>query len=354
MKKIFTVIAMLCSLTSFSQYGSASWPEFFFGRQPSARAEAMGKSYVAIDGDLATVHFNPAGISSISNLEFNYSHTPPNYYFTKGYYTFYAFGYKQSKYLQLALSHFRFDFGRTQVANATKTPFTETYTLTLSSEPINKLFVGANARYFVWQPGIDRASTTLYFDFGLLKKIPLSKGRLSQSVNIGASIQNLNCSHIDATFNGTETRYELPVITRYGASYRACLGNHFFLDSSSTFQMLVQSEYQDVLNSKHRSAIKVAAELLILEILAVRTGYYSESVDNFGFPDNNKSKIESITYGLGLQLPLYKKMKIPLQINLDYTSLPQVNHSIVLNDAGKFSTYSVRLSFISKKTKNYR
>jgi len=192
MKKLLTIFFLGNSLISFGQYEAGSWPEFFFGRQPSARAEAMGKGYASIDGDLASIHFNPAGIATINKLELNTSYTPPGYYSTKGYYTFYGLGLRQSKYLQLALSQFHFDFGKTQILNANKTPFTERNTLTISSEPIKNLLVGINANYFVWQPGIDNLSTTVYFDFGLIKKFNLLHGNIPQSLSLGSSISNLN------------------------------------------------------------------------------------------------------------------------------------------------------------------
>ncbi len=351
MKKLLTIFSLINSSISFGQYEAGSWSEFFFGRQPSARAEAMGKGYASIDGDLAAIHFNPAGIATINRLELNTSYTPPGYYSTKGYFTFYGLGLKQSKYFQLALSQFHFDFGKTQVLNANKTPFTERNTLTISSEPINNLLVGINVNYFVWQPGIDKTSTTIYFDFGLIKKFNLSHTHIPQSINLGASISNLNYSHVNATFGGITSKYNLPVITRYGANYQLFIGRHFFPDSLHAIRLLLQSEYQMLLNSKYRSAIKIGGELMILEMLSIRAGYYKEKVYNYGFPDYNKSRIEDFTYGFGIQIPLYRFTKIPMNINFDYTSLPQVNYSRTLADPDKYKTYSLRVTIVKKKAK---
>lgn len=343
MKKLLTIFSLVQSSISFGQYEPGSWPEFFFGRQPGARAEAMGKGYASIDGDLATVHFNPAGIATINNFELNTSYTPPDYYSTNAYYTFYGVGLRQSKYFQLALSRFHFDFDKTPVLNANKTPFTERNTLTISSEPVHNLFVGINGNYFVWQPGIDKASATIYLDLGVIKKFNLSTGNVSQSINLGSSISNVNYSHVNATFSGITSKYDLPVITRYGANYQVSIGKCFLADTLNAMGLLLQSEYQMLLNSKYRSAIKIGGEIMILEMLAIRIGFYEEKVCDFGFPDYNKNKIEDLTYGWGIQIPLYRLAKLPATIHFDYTSLPQVNYSKTLPDPEKFNTYSLRI-----------
>ena len=351
MKKLLTILSLISYSASFGQYQSGSWPEFFFGRHPSARAEAMGRGYSSIDGDLATVHFNPAGLATINKFELNTSYTPPGHYFTKGYYTFYGLGFRQSKYLQLALSQFRFDFGETYFINANTTPFTERNKLTLSSEPTSNLFVGINANYFIWQPGIDKTSKTIYFDFGVLKKINLTEGLIPQSINLGASISNLNYSHVNATFNGITSKYNLPVITRYGANYQLSAGKHIFLDSSNAIRLLLQSEYQMLLNSNYRSAVKVGGELMILEMLSLRAGYFKEKVYNYNLPEYNRSMIEDFTYGLGLQIPLYKLTNIPININFDYTSLPQVNYTRDQAEPDNYRTFSLSLAIVKKQNK---
>ena len=236
------LIGCFVSTLSFGQYEASSWPEFFFGRQPSARAEAMGKSYVANTGDLGSVYFNPAAIASIQKTELNTSYTPPGSYLTKGYYLFYGVGYKINKHIQIALSRFRFDFGKTQVINAVKRPYEEKNTLTISSEPIKNFQCGINLNYFVWQPGIDEAATTFFFDGGVLKKfsIPIKKAN-HQSINIGASISNFNYAKTQPTFNNINYPYKLPVITRYGACYELNHGRSFLIDSEAV--CLVKSKY---------------------------------------------------------------------------------------------------------------
>ncbi|MEJ7822744.1 MAG: hypothetical protein WKF85_10510 [Chitinophagaceae bacterium] len=345
--KLLLLFFLVLPIISFGQYLPGFLPEFFFGRQPSARAEAMGKGYVSVDGDLACVYFNPAGVATIKDIEINASYTPPGYYLTKGYYTFYGAGYKLNKYLQIALSRLHFDLGKTQAANANKTPYRERNILTISSQPIKNLLVGLNANYFVWEPGQDNAAQSLYLDFGVIKKFPVLKKK--HTVNIAASISNFNYANIKAKLMGIDSKFDLPVITRFGASFESSYGNSIFIDTVKTLKILLQSEYQKLLNSKYRSGIKLGGEIMILNLLSIRAGYYNEKVFNNNLPDDNNSEIEDFTYGLGVQIPLYKIARFPVNLNLDYTSLPQPSYSKTRTNWDNFNTYSLRLSIPLKK-----
>lgn len=347
---VLTALTILCITHSFGQYQFGTLPEFFFGRMPSARAEAMAKSYAAIDGDLGSIHFNPAGIATCNQIEINTSFTPPGYYSTKGYYTFYGVSYKPNKYLQIALSRFQFNYGKTQVINATKTPYSEKNTITIAAEPIKNILVGLNANYFVWQPGIDRTSSCLFLDVGVLKKIPIySSRKQQQQINVGVSVSNVNFSKFYATFNTIEQTYHLPVIARYGISYITHFGKKSGADSTSLFKITALSEYQMLLNSAYGSAVKFGGEIMIFNLLSLRSGWYSEKVYDYGLPYDNKSNISALTYGLGLHLPSYLLFKLPMSLHFDFTTLPQVSSSKNDLKFNNFQTYSFRLIYVPNK-----
>src|ERR1700752_4350542 len=102
MTKLKTLFIFLLPTFLFGQYKSGFLTENFFGRLPSARAEAMGQSYTSIDGDLSSIYFNPAGIATIKGLELNGSYTPPTFYLASGGFTsFFAAGCRINKYLQV-------------------------------------------------------------------------------------------------------------------------------------------------------------------------------------------------------------------------------------------------------------
>jgi hypothetical protein len=342
----FMILFSCCVLPmwSFGQYEYGFLSEFFFNRVPSARAEAMGKGYAPADGDLGSIYFNPAGTATIGRLAINTSYTPPGYYVLTGsYHTFFATGSRLNRYFTIALSQYKFDFGKTAIANAVKKPFTERNTLTIASEPVRNLLVGVNANYFVWQPGsVEKKSTAVYIDAGIIKKMIFVQGQKNRhSLSAAASISNINKAHTNATFSGVSSRYYLPVIARYGLSYQWAYGKMFFIDTASIFKLLLQAEYQQVVNSKYRSGIRLGAELTLLNLLALRAGWYNEKIYDNGFPELTKSLLKEFTYGAGLHIPLYALAKIPVAVTVDYTSLPQANYSRVNPAFPRFTTYTL-------------
>lgn len=346
------ILLMTVPIFSFGQYNYGFLKEHFFSRQPSARAEAMGKAYASMDGDLTTVYFNPAGIATIKGIEINGAYTPPGYYSTEGYYRFFAAGYRINKYLQAAYSQFHFDLGKTNLLGATTTPYSQRNTLTISSEPIKNLSIGLNTNYFIWQPGVEKAATSIYFDFGAIKKFQfLQKETSAHSVNIGASIANFNKSKITLNYGNIKTIQDLPVTARLGANYQFYLDKHILIDKLKTVCFLFQGEYQKVLNSDYESALRTGGEITLLEILSIRAGYCKEKVDNYGLPSVNSSQISALTYGVGLQIPLNKLTKVPLNIKFDYTSLPQSNYSKVSYNWDNFTTYNLQLNWMLKTKK---
>lgn len=343
---VFIFSTITATATSFAQYQPGFLPEFFFGRQPSARAEAMGKAYTSVDGDMGSVYFNPAGLATAKRIEINTSYTPPGYYSSKGYYTFYGLSYKAHKYFQISVSQFQFNLGKTPIINATKTPYVESNSLTISSEPIKNLLVGLNANYFIWQPGIDKTSKTLYFDFGLIKIFPIfSTKQLHQTLKLATSVSNVNYASTTAVFNNISEKYHMPVITRYGASYQAAIGRYHLFDSTNFLKYSILAEYQLLLNSSYRSAIKFGCEITWANFLSIRTGWYREKVYDFGLPDENNNSIAGLTYGAGLRMPLYSVFKVPFTAQFDFTSLPQVSYSKNKTSWANFNTYGVSLMY---------
>lgn len=357
MKKSIVILVLVIPLLSFGQYEYGFLQESFFGRQPSARAESLGKGYSSIDGDLATVFYNPAGTATLQGIEINTSFASPYYILEKAKYNFISAGYNINKYLTIGISRNHFTTG--QEINSTdsvgnpiatgNTPTNSLYSLNISSQPIRNLFIGANTNYLIWEP-IDESATSIYFDFGIIKKFEFGqKITTNHAINIGASITNLNFAKIKLDFNGYEFENNLPVITRYGVNYQFYLNKKWVSGTLNTFRLLLQGDYQLLLNSDYHNGFHTGAELMFLEILSLRIGYYKESVYDYDFPSVNKNEISDITYGFGLQISLNKLTKIPLNINFDYTSLPQTSYSKTQTSLENFSTYTLRINWIMKK-----
>jgi hypothetical protein len=332
----------------------------FFSRLPSARAEAMGKAYCSIDGDLTTAFFNPAGTATIKGFEINGSLASPFYLLNKAKFGYISSGYKINNYLILGLSWNYFNSGYTSnitddMGNLTLsyTPYNSNYSLNVSSQLIKNLFFGLNANLFTSNFGLNKKTYTPFFDFGAIKKFEfLQKLNSGHSVNLGASIVNLAFAK-GTSYNDFGKKFveELPVITRFGINYQYNLDKNFLFDSLKTLRLLVQADYQRLLNSDYYSGIHTGGEIQFFEILSLRIGYYNEKIDNKGNTISNNSDIHSFTYGIGLQIPLYKLTKLPLNINFDYISSPQPSYIKTVTNLDNFTSYNLRLNWMLKNKK---
>jgi hypothetical protein len=183
----------------------------------------------------------------------------------------------------------------------------------------------------------------------LLKFEFAQKITTNHAINIGTSITNLNFANITLDFNNNEFKNDLPVITRYGVNYQFHLNKKWISDTLNTFMLLVQGDYQFLLNSDYNDGFHSGLELMFFEILSARIGYYQENQYDYDLPSANEDEISAITYGFGLQIPLNKITKIPLSINFDYTSLPQPSYSKTHTDWDNFSALTFRINWIKKE-----
>ena len=106
---------------------------------------------------------------------------------------------------------------------------------------------------------------------------------------------------------------------------------------------MIHIEYQDLLNSKYFGALRIGGELRLLEMLALRLGYYRESRNDNDDPENYKDVLTDMTYGFGIELPLEKitAARIPLRVKFDMTRLQQPSSYKGPNRWSDFSVYSL-------------
>ncbi len=121
------------------------------------------------------------------------------------------------------------------------------------------------------------------------------------------------------------------------------------VDSLKPLGFLFQVEYQKILYSNLYSGIQMGGEITFLELLSLRSGYYDLHVNDYGNPTQNQNRLSSFTYGFGLQVPFYKLTKLPLRLNLDYTSLPQPPYSRTKTDLANFNSINLRIIWMIKK-----
>ncbi len=349
MKKLSISLLILLPFLANAQY-RYSITGTLMQREPSARSEAMGKAFVSVDGDLSAAFSNPAAISTIQGAELAGSYSDVHDWNAD--FLHYSAGFRLNRYLQFAFSSHQFTLK--DVSDAFGNIFDATtakYCLTIASEPMPGLLIGANAGNFSIGLPIDDPADGWYADFGVIKKFDLFKNETSShGFNLAASVSNFTAAHIEGemsdSLNTNNFDEEMPVISKFGANYRYSLDKKFLIDKLNTLDVLAQVEYQDLLNSKYNSAIRCGAEVLLLELLALRAGYYTEKVYDHDLPEYNKSEISDFSWGLGLQVPLYKLTNIPLRLNIDYVSLPEVSGTKKPDHQYHFNTYSFRLSWI--------
>ncbi len=328
--------------------------ELFFHHLPSARAEAMGRGYVAIDGDLFANFYNPAGLASARGALVTGSYLPsPLLLLKKSSLSFIGGGFQIGDYGVVALSRCHLSFGRRLLWNFDHqrieefTPGVSMYALTMATDLESFLF-GVNLKLIHRRYGFDDNTNTGLMDLGILRNFSLQEGgKIQQVATVGVSLFNFTYSSIGPSGNEDE----LPVIFRLGGSYRISLFGCSVLENLETFDALCHIEYQKLLNSKYEKGIKMGGEFTLLELLIVRYGYYRRRIDDLGHPQANKSLLSGNTYGFGVRIPLSQLSgsKIPLDLRFDMVRLPQPSYVKTGTTEGKFSQYTLNL--ITQATK---
>ncbi|MCF8366948.1 MAG: hypothetical protein K9H16_14260 [Bacteroidales bacterium] len=359
MKRFSIAFLIVLPLLSLGQYNDGFLQPFYFGRVPNARAEAMGKAFASIDGDLAATFYNPAGLSNINGLEVTGGYASPFGNFDDNYYLQTGAGYRLNQYLQFAVSSIQFRIDNITISDIVGNTIedgdirTKNYTLTLASEPLQRLFVGLNMNYILYDFVSDDPLKTLYFDLGLIRKFVLLENTVSRhTASLAISVSNLNSAKASGKIFGYEVDEPLPIIARYGANYQFALDKNMLLPDLTSLEFLAQAEYQDLWNSSYHSSMRFGGEVRLLEILALRAGYYTEQINDYGHTEANKNEIEDFTYGFGLQVPLDKLTNIPLRINFDFASFPQTSYSKNISDSewDNYTAYNLKINWMINRS----
>ncbi len=184
-------ISLFCNI-SFSQETatpdySGILSELYLYRQPSAKAEAMGRAMVAnTNGDFGS-YYNPALTSLSSGLILNASYSSPYYLADKSSFNYFGIGYTDKKIGSFSLSRYHWTLGeKIIITNETGAEIGESegdltsslYTLNYSREIIRDFYAGVNlgiANMNFPETGNEPSSSGNAFtlDLGLLKKFEI-------------------------------------------------------------------------------------------------------------------------------------------------------------------------------------
>jgi len=357
MVRLKTIVAILLYFAvckeSYTQSYEYDFQEFFFGRQPSARSEALGRSFVSVIGDANSYYYNPAGLEGLKGLNFSGTYANPYYLAEDANYNFLSASYKIANYGVVGISRDYFKLADVIVTNEFGVPQGEGHTLSLSnyrlsiaSEVFKDFFAGANFNLFrsydetFFSIGHDGASKNVfYIDLGLIKSFNFKAKKLSHIINLGSSIINVNSAKMDGDY------LKLPVIFRIGASYNLLIDNKDIVPGLRTYNFLITSEYQKLFNSDNYDGMKAGLELTLLELLSLRTGYYFQGIHDC---DNCKKNLSEFTFGFGINIPVEKlsKSDIPLNIKFDYTALEQPTYVTNIKNWNDFHVYNLKLNWL--------
>ncbi|MDX2248956.1 MAG: hypothetical protein SF052_19365 [Bacteroidia bacterium] len=348
---IFSVLATF-PLWIQAQYYSAFQNEYFFGRMPVVKAEAMGQTEVALGGTVPSLFYNPAGIGIIENQEITLVSSGPYYLLTEAdnYFVGYARRFHPklvaaASFHQFATGPSAFEIEINGVFYPIDKPKTTNFALTVAATPIKNLHAGINFNYFRWKYINDLSrATTFHFDAGVLYEIPVSDTR---KLSLGASVTNLFFDRISfESPAGDFGENALPVIARLGAAYRMKTILSPPGAEPGDVDILIAVEYQNLLNSEFHTAFRIGSEWVFYKVFAFRLGAYTHTEDDFGV-STNYSRIRDITYGFGIILPLstWCEGKIPFDAHLDYTSLKQPPATSSFGRLPNMRGFSLRMVF---------
>lgn len=337
--------------------------ELYLIRQPSAKAEAMGRGQVAnTESDFGSF-YNPALTSLGEGINVNTSFSSPYFDQAESKFNYFGAAYTDKKIGSFGFSRFYWTLGEPIIIT---NEFGEElgsgdlnstlYTLNYSREVVKDFFAGVNlgiahmsfpAGYLSGRTNSTGSSFTL--DLGLLKKINVASSinkNLVQSINIGSSIYNLTASKI--SIEDIAQKDALPVIFRLGGSYDLKVKGDFIFPNSNILGILMHVEYQNVLNSDYFKMFKIGQELTLGDIFVFRCGYFSQNLNDYNYPSYNASSQSQFTYGAGVKIPLslILNSKTPLSLTIDYVNMKEASFIVYESTGNNFSTLSLNLKFI--------
>ena len=207
--KIFALVAVLV----FSSGLNAGQPGYEFLRtHVGARPAALGGAFAAVTGDVHSVYYNPAALSTLPRRQLTFSYL--NYFldFQSG---FLAYGYSLGRWGSQAVAVHYLNYGtfdRTdQLGNKLGTFGADSYVVQLASAyPLSENFSVGLGLKFIHGKIAEYNSSAWAVDFGLLYSVP------SQALNVGFAVLNSG-SVIDPY---AKTVDSLPVSYRLGIGKR--------------------------------------------------------------------------------------------------------------------------------------
>ncbi|MDX2282695.1 MAG: hypothetical protein NW241_00975 [Bacteroidia bacterium] len=338
-----------------AQYDSEFQTEFLFERIPNTRAEALGRADVADGSSPASIFYNPAAIAQVQRLQTDFSTAAPLYLLGNADFYYAGAAYRFHKLLSAGLSYRRLDIGESDFEifingnyYPINKPRSSNAALTLASEPVKNLRIGVNVNFYDWKylDG-EKNARQIHLDAGAMYtlELPIGSGD-PHALTFGASVTNFLNSGIEFGVGSFRTVQKLPIVARTGAAYRIRRTVAYPGMDAGPIELVFMAEYQDVLNSPYKTAFRLGGETVLMDVLALRLGFFTSSEDDSGV-STNRSRINDVTFGAGLIAPLDQLTggKIPCRAALDVTVLKQPPFTFSGQRLPNFRSFGLRLDW---------
>lgn len=258
---------LLCAHSTLAESGRTAAP--FLQRAMGARASSMGSAFVAVQGSIDSLQYNPAAIGTLQNKTVTSSYLKGFAGATHGY-----FGYAHPTPLgSFAGSFLYFNAGKISLnlSDGTRGSVTAekntAWTASYGKELFAGLHLGATYRFVRLNLAQTASATTSQGDFGALWKTPL------KGVSIGAAYQ----------YAGPNITFESagdppPTTLRYGIAFRFPDVDVQKIDPSvdlDAFDMTLAVDGVRTLHERHSPRLGLELGLTPAQIgrIAMRTGW---------------------------------------------------------------------------------
>jgi hypothetical protein len=219
--------------------------------------------------------------------------------------------------------------------------------VSLAANVVRDLIVGVNLNYIHDYLGVPGSGHPV--DLGILKIFRMNAGPdTRREIRVAVGLDNAVSPHIVLNpIAGSEHTEHLPRTLRIGTSYETSWGSRPVRSVElAGLTLIAQIEYRDVLNSLFWEGLSAGLEVTYLEVLSLRIGAYSFSLDDYDVPDANRDRLSEFTFGIGATLPLdvLTRSAMPFRLQFDLARMRQPSYSQSMTDWDPFTVVNLSVS----------
>ena len=335
---IFNITVLLLLFTDSVFSGNYKMEREWLMAPPSARGAALGGGLSAVIDNSNTVFWNPGGVTFLEGFNISHSHSPYILTSSGEEYEMYNFAFNtnlgKSFVVGLNLQHYqnsyKYDgfYHRDRILNH----YQDSMTGFLFGYKRGNIGMGINTKFLLSTSSVFAVKDLpVVLDIGALYSRDFVLKHIHPiNVNTGLSILNIsNGIKYERTAAPGHTE-SLPIVMRVG--YSATIKPVQKAGKLTPLSITHNLEYSIVINADKSydkfvdcQSLGLGLEVVTYEFLFSRIGYHFRKSEK----DYNNNLYNGITYGVGLNVPLYYFFKLlPISIRYDYGTFPWDTQSI--------------------------